>query len=364
MTAGVYLLIRGVGTFGLFDLRVLLFIGGATIVVSGLVANYEYDIRRIIALSTLRQLGLMIMVVSLGLIRVAFFHLVIHAFFRAMLFMCSGVLIHRMGGLQDIRYMGGLFRSMPEVLLLILVSRFSLGGVPFFMGFYSRDMIMEVCIMGDLNFLVWFLLMLSVVTTIRYTVRLYLYVMFGWVFGKGFCLFGGGLRGSLIVRCWFSIVLVLGLGGYLVGVIFPYVVDIHMGVLMRVLVLVFFIVGVLLGFNMFFGLDSYFVGGRGLFYFLFFYFSRLMYMPSLSLWGSINFMRVGLNTIRGLDKGWLELIGGQGTLGLVIFMGSRVQWFQERRMVSHFFIYLLVLIFFLFVGVILFYSCSLMRVLC
>lgn len=305
VTAGVYLLIRRVEGFRLFGIRVLLLVGGFTIVVSGLVANFEYDMRRIVALSTLSQLGLMIMVVSLGLIRVAFFHLVIHAFFKAMLFMCSGILIHRMGGLQDIRYMGGLFKNMPEVLLLILVSSFSLGGIPFFMGFYSRDLIMEVCIMGDLSFLVWFLFMCSVVTTVCYTVRMYLYIMFSWINNRGICIFRGGLRRALIIRCWFSLILVIWLGGYLASVLFPYVEDIYLGGVMRMMVVFFLVLGVVLGFNMFVGLESYFVGGRGggFGYFLFFYFSRLMYMPSLSLWGSMGFMRVGSFSVKGLDRG-------------------------------------------------------------
>merc|ERR1712071_233482 len=112
VTAGVYLLIRFSESITLTSSILLMFLSTVTIFLSGLVANFEYDIKKIIALSTLRQLGVIIFSISLGLYSLAFFHLVIHALFKA-LFLCAGVLIHGVGGTQDIRICGGLVQSFP-----------------------------------------------------------------------------------------------------------------------------------------------------------------------------------------------------------------------------------------------------------
>jgi NADH-ubiquinone oxidoreductase chain 5 len=106
VTAGVYLLIRFSPSFGCLLNVILLLISGLAMFMAGLGANFDYDLRRIIALSTLRQLGLMIMTISVGLSGLAFFHLLTHALFKALLFMCAGGVIHSMGDSQDIRFMG------------------------------------------------------------------------------------------------------------------------------------------------------------------------------------------------------------------------------------------------------------------
>jgi NADH-ubiquinone oxidoreductase chain 5 len=112
---------------------------------AGLGANFEYDLRRIIALSTLRQLGLI--TISIGLPGLAFFHLLTHAF-RALLFVCAGGVIHSMRDSQDIRFMGGLSICMPLTSSRLIVSNFALCGIPFLAGFYSRDFILEMFSMG------------------------------------------------------------------------------------------------------------------------------------------------------------------------------------------------------------------------
>jgi NADH-ubiquinone oxidoreductase chain 5 len=88
-------------------LNVLLLASGLTLFIAGLGANFEFDLKRIIALSTLRQLGLMIMTISIGLTGLDFFHLLTHALFKALLFICAGGVIHSIGDSQDIRLIGG-----------------------------------------------------------------------------------------------------------------------------------------------------------------------------------------------------------------------------------------------------------------
>jgi NADH-ubiquinone oxidoreductase chain 5 len=108
------------------------------------VAVYEYDLKKVIALSTLSQLGMMIFAISLGLYEVAFFHLLSHALFKALLFLCAGVLIHGVGGTQDIRYFGALAKSYPFISVCLNLANFSLCGIPFIAGFYSKDLIIEL----------------------------------------------------------------------------------------------------------------------------------------------------------------------------------------------------------------------------
>jgi NADH-ubiquinone oxidoreductase chain 5 len=144
VTAGVYLLIRFSPSFS-YWLSVFFFLfSGLTIFMAGLGANFEFDLRRIIALSTLRQLGLMIITISIGLSGLAFLHLLTHALFKALLFICAGGVIHSMGDSQDIRFMGGSSVYMPFSSSSLMVSNFSLCSMPFLAGFYSRDFIFEI----------------------------------------------------------------------------------------------------------------------------------------------------------------------------------------------------------------------------
>lgn len=123
---------------------ILFHVSVLTIFISGLVAVYEYDLKKVIALSTLRQLGVIIFSISLGLFKVAFFHLIIHALFKAILFLCAGAMIHGVGGSQDMRHYGGQVRSYPVIGACLNIANLSLCGVPFISGFYSKDLIVEL----------------------------------------------------------------------------------------------------------------------------------------------------------------------------------------------------------------------------
>jgi NADH-ubiquinone oxidoreductase chain 5 len=151
VTAGVYLLIRFSPAFGYWLNITLLLIFGLTIFIAGLGANFEFDLKRIIALSTLRQLGLIIITISIGLSGLAFFHLLTHALFKALLFMCAGGVIHSMGDSKDIRFIGGLSVYIPFTSSSLMVSNFAVCGIPFLAGFYSRDFILEIFSIGYVN---------------------------------------------------------------------------------------------------------------------------------------------------------------------------------------------------------------------
>jgi len=172
VTAGVYLLIR---FFPLLDgcvLSVLFYLSVVTMFMAGVGALFEYDMKKIIALSTLRQLGLMMLVLSLGFYLFSYFHLLTHAMFKSLLFLCAGVFIHGCGGFQDVRFFGSVVRVLPYVSFLMVGSSLALCGFPFLAGFYSKDKILEVCIMREFNFFCVFLLVVSTLMTSIYSVRL------------------------------------------------------------------------------------------------------------------------------------------------------------------------------------------------
>ena len=172
VTAGVYLLIRFSFLLENHVATILLPISVLTIFISGIVAVFEFDLKKIIALSTLRQLGIIIFSISLGLYNIAFFHLIIHALFKALLFLCAGILIHGVGGSQDIRIYGGLSLSYPLTGVCINLANLSLCGIPFISGFYSKDLIVELACQSSWNMFIIFIIFISLGLTVIYSVRL------------------------------------------------------------------------------------------------------------------------------------------------------------------------------------------------
>lgn len=176
VTAGVYLLIRFHDI--LLINNFLFYIGCFTIFISGLGANYEMDLKKIIALSTLSQLGVMMMVLSLGFYELSFFHLLSHALFKSLLFLCAGVFIHRIGDIQDIRYLGGVIQGCPVSSFFFVGCSLSLCGFPFLSGFYSKDLILESYIIIYINSFIFLIIVLGTLFTATYSLRLAYFLFF------------------------------------------------------------------------------------------------------------------------------------------------------------------------------------------
>nr|BDH80264.1 NADH dehydrogenase subunit 5 [Ceriodaphnia dubia] len=172
VTAGVYLLIRFSYLLEQTWSPILLFISTMTMFMSGIVAVFEFDLKKIIALSTLSQLGMMMFSISLGLYSVAFFHLITHALFKALLFLCAGILIHGIGGSQDIRIYGSLSLNYPLVGVCLNLANLSLCGIPFMSGFYSKDLIVELACQSSWNMFIILMMFISLGLTVVYSVRL------------------------------------------------------------------------------------------------------------------------------------------------------------------------------------------------
>lgn len=178
VTAGIYLLIRFniLFEFKLFS-NVLIIIARMTLFIAGVGANLEIDFKKIIAFSTLRQLGLIILILSVGKVEFAFFHLIIHALFKSILFLCAGLVIHNMMGVQDIRYLGGFFSFSPPIRGCMGLARLSLFGFPFVGGFYSKDLILEYIYINSNNFIIILILIIRTSLTMMYCIRMLYYII-------------------------------------------------------------------------------------------------------------------------------------------------------------------------------------------
>jgi len=179
VTAGVFLIIRCAPLFILNEILsdILLFFGSITALFGASVAASQFDIKKIIAYSTCSQLGYMVAACGVANFDLAIFHLTTHAFFKAGLFLCAGLVIHALGDEQDIRKMGGLSSLMPITYLSVFLCSFCLGGLPFFSGFYSKDAIIEATF--GFNNISWFsfiILVLAAFLTVFYSVRFFYYV--------------------------------------------------------------------------------------------------------------------------------------------------------------------------------------------
>jgi len=143
VTAGVYLILRIINWLPLRVLTTLSVVGAATMLIARFSALMETDGKKLVALSTLSQLGVMICSAGLNAAAVVIFHLLVHAFFKALLFIATGVLIHNSSGRQDLRVMGGAFSLLPVARAAVMFTKLRLMGIPFFAAFYSKEMVLE-----------------------------------------------------------------------------------------------------------------------------------------------------------------------------------------------------------------------------
>ncbi len=177
VTAGVYLVVRSNILYSLapFTQTVILITGLLTALLAGIIATRQYDIKKVLAYSTISQLGLMFMGLGVGAYVSSTFHLVTHAFFKALLFLAAGSVIHAMGGEQDIRKMGGLKDKVKITWAVFLVGTIAISGIPPFSGFFSKDEIMLALYMK--NPLYWAMGLFISMLTAFYMFRL-LYITF------------------------------------------------------------------------------------------------------------------------------------------------------------------------------------------
>jgi len=186
VTAGVFLVIR-CGSF--FELvpeckKIILIFGGLTALFAGSTGMVQNDLKKVIAYSTCSQLGFMFVACGLGLYEVALFHLGMHAFFKALLFLSAGSIIHAFSSdEQDIRRMGGLYKLLPITYISLFIGSLALMGFPYTAGYYSKDLILEALFVSNCPLSKFSLIncLLATVCTIFYSTRLIFLIFFSKV---------------------------------------------------------------------------------------------------------------------------------------------------------------------------------------
>nr|QGT77238.1 NADH dehydrogenase subunit 5 [Longpotamon parvum] len=312
VTAGVYLMIRFSPILESSKIQsMLLIISCLTMFMAGLGASFEYDLKKIIALSTLSQLGVMLSILALGVSDLAFFHLLSHALFKALLFMCAGVFIHSTGDYQDIRCMGCLVKFMPLSVVYMSICNFALCGFPFLAGFYSKDMILEVAFMSWVNYICLWMYVLAVGLTVAYTLRLIFYSMSG-SFNLNLLINAKDINNLMI-----NSMIMLGMGAVVGGACLswfmfpePYMICIKGS--MKSSIMGVSVIGGLVGY--FFNLLNVNYSLMSLKkYFWVTCMGSMWFMPFLS---SMKNSEMMMKTSSGLesisDKGWFEYFGSQG----------------------------------------------------
>nr|UPL65605.1 NADH dehydrogenase subunit 5 [Rhopalus maculatus] len=342
VTAGVYLLIRFSSFIYNYDLTLFLLISILTMFMSGLCANFEYDLKSIIALSTLSQLGLMMSILFMGFFDIAFFHLLTHAFFKALLFLCAGLIIHCMNDSQDIRYMGSLINHFPYTSTCFMISNLSLCGLPFLSGFYSKDMALEFMTLNYFNIFINMLFYISVGLTVSYSMRLIYYCMIGCSGLLSCCSYyeSPNMMRSMLFLNYMGI---LG-GSMLSWFLFPYSFPVIMPLECKIMPLIFVILGGWLGYEMSFMHFSDSIFGLN-FNLLTHYLGNMWFMPNFStymLYSSSLILSHSYSDF--MDMGWGEYIMSNILVTYMIYL-SKLSLFYQNNNIKMFFASFIVLVF-------------------
>lgn len=179
VTAGIYMIVRSNVIYLNSELasQVILVVAVLTSLIAGLIALQQNDIKKVLAYSTVSQLGLMFVALGVGAYTAAFFHLTTHAFFKALLFLGSGSVIHAMSGEQDIRRMGGLRKYLPQTNITFLLGSLAIIGFPLLAGFFSKDEILAASF--DYGPVVWIFGVIISICTAAYMFRMYFLTFYG-----------------------------------------------------------------------------------------------------------------------------------------------------------------------------------------
>nr|YP_009192168.1 NADH dehydrogenase subunit 5 [Magelona mirabilis]ALO81683.1 NADH dehydrogenase subunit 5 [Magelona mirabilis] len=310
VTAGVFLLIRFypfLSSHPWFNPTILL-IATATMFMAGISAIYETDMKKIIALSTLSQLGVMMSAIGLDLLNLAMFHLFTHAMFKALLFLCAGNIIHQSNNNQDLRMMGGLSLQLPLSVTCLNIANLALVGTPFLAGFYSKDAILEFAALGSTNLLISIMLVLATLFTSTYSIRLSISSL--WAESNSYNYHSLSDNDSLMT----TPMIILTSGAVMAGAVIswfalPTNLEPIIPFYLKILALMVTLLGIWLAIYIF-SLTSNVISGY-----------KLLHTSSSTMWflGLISAqttikapLKAGHEMLKSMDHGWWEMFMGQG----------------------------------------------------
>nr|YP_001382314.1 NADH dehydrogenase subunit 5 [Vampyroteuthis infernalis]BAF73642.1 NADH dehydrogenase subunit 5 [Vampyroteuthis infernalis] len=326
VTAGVFLIIRFypyLMNYYWFSVG-LMYISIMTTLMSGISAIYEFDMKKIIALSTLSQLGMMMMSLSIGTPMLALFHLYTHAMFKALLFMCAGNIIYCNMGKQDMRQMSNMYKLLPFTSMNLNLANMALCGLPFMAGFYSKDLIIEMMMLNNSNFILMILGLLGVCLTVLYSLRFSFFMIWGGVMFDSYYKMNDNDINMMIPM----LMLVLGAlwSGLILQMFFcQFNVEIFLPKINKMTIILLILMSIMISFGLW---DKYcmkikinlinFINS-----YMWFLFSLSGYPFIYSSSKLVNF------SLKIIDMGWLEMMGGQGG-----FIFNKIMFFLLEHWVS------------------------------
>nr|AWV83192.1 NADH dehydrogenase subunit 5 [Cryptotympana atrata] len=311
VTAGVYLLIRFNNMIMKCSyLNLIMLISILTMLMSGISANFEFDLKKIIALSTLSQLGIMMTIIMVGYPMISFFHLIIHALFKASLFLCAGVIIHNFNNNQDIRMMGCLSYQMPMTMTMLNIANLSLCGMPFMSGFYSKDLIIETMFMTNMNSMVMLMMYLGIGLTSFYSARL---SFFSMTINYNYYKLGSlsenlnNMNSSIVVLTVYSIIS----GSMFSWLLFNESTLMVMPIMAKLMTLLFSMMGIWMGYEM-----SLFANNKVSL--IKEYASSMWFMKQISTFhNQFLLLEISLKFNKSIDSGWGEMLSSMGLINLL-----------------------------------------------
>jgi NADH-ubiquinone oxidoreductase chain 5 len=375
VTAGVFVILRSspILEYSNFGLLIITVIGSLTAFMAATIGVVQNDLKKVIAYSTCSQLGYMILACGLSNYSIALFHLMNHAFFKALLFLSAGSVIHAMADEQDMRKMGGLIKVIPVTYIMILIGSFALMGFPFLTGFYSKDILLELTygtyhISGLFAF--W-LGTLSAFFTAFYSIRLIFLTFIKPPAGSYFYISNSHESSLLILLPLF----ILGFGSIFIGYLFKelflglgvdtwnsslfqltthisYFESEFLDFKIKLIPFVFSISGLLLGIFIYHLFEKK-VSSLNIYikiYYFYTFFVKKWYFDNIYNKFIVNlFFYIGYNiSFKLLDRGLFELIGPLGLTRLISSLIYKVSNLQSGLIYHYIFIMILGLTFFFF----------------
>ena len=344
VTAGIFLLIRfnNLISKNIYSRFILIFLSCLTILIAGFRALVEYDLKKIVALSTLSQLGIIIFRIRIGIEIIAFFHLITHALFKALLFICVGGVIRICYHAQDIRFIGDILNQLPLIRGGIIIANIALCGIPFIAGFYSKDLIIEITLNDNINFLILFCLTLGVILTVFYSIRL-IYLLF--ISNKLHI----SIHYNQDIRIYLLVPIILLRIGRIIGgcifnwlLIFP-IEEQFIDLKLKLFTLCIINIRLLfiyynLNLNIYIFIYNYLLRFNSNIWFITYRSSQFIIKYPLLL---------GLINIKFIDEGWNEIVGPRGILLIIKNLLNKIQLWHLSNVVSQLLLSLFIIILFI-----------------